>query len=104
MMAGFKVMGNHGFHVTFENGLTVSVQFGGGNYCANHNDFELLGHELERQIVESFDAEIAIWERGGQWITKEFKGNGDVLGWQSPSDVLEALNWAAKRSENEDSP
>ena len=25
-----------GFHMTFENGLTVSVQWGAGNYCDNH--------------------------------------------------------------------
>jgi hypothetical protein len=100
MMTGFKVMGNRGFHITFENGVTVSVQFGGGNYCSNHNDFDLLGHELERRVVESFDAEIAIWKRGGQWITKEFKNSADdVLGWQSPSDILEALNWAKARGE-----
>ena len=25
-----------GFRITFENGLTVSVQWGAGNYCDNH--------------------------------------------------------------------
>ena len=25
-----------GFHMTFENGLTISVQWGAGNYCDNH--------------------------------------------------------------------
>ena len=24
---------NKGFQLTFENGLTISVQFGSGNYC-----------------------------------------------------------------------
>ena len=31
-----------GFHITFENGLTASVQWGAGNYCDNHlpEDFD----------------------------------------------------------------
>lgn len=35
---GFKITGVKGFHITFENGWTVSVQFGGGNYSDNYDE------------------------------------------------------------------
>jgi hypothetical protein len=31
----FKITHKKGFHITFENDYTVSVQFGPGNYCDN---------------------------------------------------------------------
>ena len=33
----FSISGNRGFQITFENGYTVSVQFGKGNYCENYD-------------------------------------------------------------------
>ena len=33
----FSISGNRGFQMTFENGYTVSVQFGPGNYCDNYS-------------------------------------------------------------------
>lgn len=100
-MTGFKITGNKGFHITFSNGVTVSVQFGVGNYCQHHNNsFDLMGTKKDNYRWESLDAEIAIWLRNGNWITREFKDNGDnVLGWQSSEQVLEALNWAKNHTE-----
>jgi hypothetical protein len=34
-MSNFKSTNNKGFQMTFENGWTISVQFGYGNYCDN---------------------------------------------------------------------
>jgi hypothetical protein len=34
-MSNFKSTENKGFQMTFENGWTISVQFGYGNYCDN---------------------------------------------------------------------
>jgi len=33
----FRVVNNRGFQLTFENGITISVMFGGGCYCKNNN-------------------------------------------------------------------
>ena len=45
-----------GFSMTFENGLTISVQFGIGNYCTrNEKD-------------EAISSEIAIWNEDGKWF------------------------------------
>jgi hypothetical protein len=36
-MSNFKSTNNKGFQMTFENGWTISVQFGYGNYCSHRN-------------------------------------------------------------------
>jgi hypothetical protein len=51
----FKATENKGFQITFNNGYTISVQFGKGNYCDNrlkeNSDF----------ITSCKNAEVAIW-------------------------------------------
>jgi len=84
-MTGFKIIRSDGFHITFENGVTVSVIFGDGAYC-NHI----------RSDGENVDAELAIWINNKQWITREFYPDidDDVIGHVSPKEVLKALIWA----------
>lgn len=64
------------------NGYTVSVQFGGGNYCQHRH----LGWQLPKQMWKSEDAEIAVWENStNEWLRL---GNGDdVAGWVSAEKV-----------------
>ena len=62
----FKITYGKGFHLTFPNGVTLSTQFGGGNYCENFN-FEI-GAERKKNM-QSRDAEIAIWNAKAEWIT-----------------------------------
>jgi hypothetical protein len=92
----FKITGNKGFHMTFKNGITISVQFGPGNYCEHHWD----DTELPYQNMQSKDAEIALWDRVGNWVTKEYKPDAgdDVLGGQSPDEVAKAILWAQSHS------
>ena len=40
-MKKLSINNNKGFHMTFKNGLTASVQWGLGNYCDNHFNYEL---------------------------------------------------------------
>lgn len=51
-----------GFHITFENGLEASVQWGAGNYCDNHfpkdMDFTF------SKDAESNTAEVAVIKDG----------------------------------------
>ncbi len=35
---GFYITGGKGFHISFPNGYTMSVQFGPGDYCENSDD------------------------------------------------------------------
>ena len=61
---------NKGFQLTFENGITISVQFGSGNYCERKNLNASYKSEMlnEQDIIESLDAEIAIWDEDDNWF------------------------------------
>ena len=84
-----------GFRMTFENGLTVSVQWGAGNYCDNHvpddMDFSC------SKDAQSDTAEVAVMhnckflnannflpEEDADWMD-------DVVGWLKPEQVVDLL-------------
>lgn len=72
-----------GFQMTFENGNTISVQFGFGNYCENRNESK----------STSKSSEIAIWnEHTGKWF--DFGGD-TVKGWCNADEVAKWVNFAA---------
>ena len=81
----FKITRGTGFQMTFENGWTISVQFGYANYCDNnrHPDGFDFGKNLD--IVQSSDAEIAIWDSEGSWYT--FEDGDTVKGYCSANEV-----------------
>lgn len=84
----FKITSGKGFHVTFANGWTVSVQFGPGNYGDHH--LSAFGHDFkgsEREAGEqgSLTAEVACWPRSGDLANL---GSDTVRGWQNPEQVL----------------
>lgn len=84
---GFAITGQKGFHVTFDNGWTVSVQFGGGNYSANYNE-PIGGSDLNPgyKLPPSATAEIAAWPAEGRpWY--DF-GDDIVAGYKTPAEVL----------------
>mgnify|MGYP006297070779 CR=1 FL=1 len=91
----FKLCSGHmkGFHMTFANGVVVSVQWGRGSYSDNRDD---------ETATRSTNAEIAVWDADGKWILRQLyaKNTGetlhdDVNGWLSTTDVLQVMNWAA---------
>lgn len=85
----FKITMGKGFQMTFDNGLTISVQCGAGNYCDNRNKsiYEPCG------IIQSNNAEIAVWDKNGQWVTDKFTedGNGSVAGWKTVEEVFKIM-------------
>lgn len=85
----FKSCGGHGFHITFDNGWTVSVQFAPGNYCNNHKPF----YRDPETANECANAEIAAWDSNGDWHKFEYD---TVLGYQSPNQVLDFMNMISK--------
>ena len=70
---------NNGFHITFKNGYTVSVQFNKRNYSD--------GGETT--------AEMAAWGPDGEWV--KLSEHDDVRGWCSPDEVLEVMNMVASK-------
>ena len=68
---------NNGFHMVFENGYTISVQFGKANYSDKGKT----------------TAEVAAWDSNGEWI--QLGEHDDVKGWCSPEEVVEIMNKVA---------
>lgn len=84
----FKITDGKGFHVTFANGWTVSVQFGPGNYADNYSaPIERSEYPIAGQRG-SGTAEVAAWNSNDKW-------HGDVRGYQTPADVLAFMNEVA---------
>ena len=62
-----------GFHMTFDNGVTVSVQFGKHNYCDQG---------------ETTD-EVAVWDQNDDWyIFNEEDNHNSLIKVDSGSDVI----------------
>lgn len=81
----FRSTFNRGFQMTFGNNLTISVQWGTGNYCERKKGI-YLSTELRESIIESKDAEIAIWENEGSKRFLDF-GSNQVKGYCSADEV-----------------
>ena len=100
----------NGFHMTFENGWTVSVQFGKGNYAEHRGGFErdqpeftevLMGQLHKQFSCDSTSAEVwsfhEDYDRDKEVLlpTEREEENyysahhypKDVLGWQTPNEV-----------------
>ena len=82
----FSISDNKGFQITFENGYSVSVQFGPGNYCENKD----LPYNHGEEVPMSNTAETALISPDG---FVEYRGD-DVQGHMAPKDILELLNYA----------
>ncbi|PHE64354.1 hypothetical protein COF68_05800 [Bacillus toyonensis] len=91
---------NKGFVLTFENGVTISVQFGYNNYCEVRDVERNFGDSMLTPIHESKTAEILIETSDGKIITDEFArkfgldSDGQYLGWINSDDVARAIFWA----------
>ena len=86
-----KICHNKGFHLTFENGWTVSVQFGVGNYCENHDNPIEEFREIGKVAYASDDAEVWAWDSEGNHYPKE------PLGYQTPEQLLKLMNKISKK-------
>lgn len=86
----FNITGSKGFQITFENGCTISVQFGPGNYCQNRDaDFDA---PKTAHHWKSKDAEVAIILPNGLFYKMD--DYEDVAGWQGVDDVFKWMEFA----------
>ena len=94
----FRITDGKGFHITFANGYTISVQFGPGNYGDNYGqkigvDDVVCGKE------GSNEAEIAIFSPTGDLIHLPTEISGEdysdnVAGYVDAEKVLAYANFA----------
>lgn len=83
----FQIDNQKGFKITYKNGYTVSVQFGGGNYCTNR---DLPFEDWGQAVPASDTAETALMTKDG---FVQYQGD-DVQGYMSPSEVLKLMVYA----------
>lgn len=73
-----------GFQMMFDNGWTVSVQFGVMCYSSNQNKFP-----FGTIPYRADTAEIAAWDENGVWY--QFDENNTVKGWCGPNEVADFI-------------
>jgi hypothetical protein len=99
----FKSHGTPGFHMTFANGITVSVQWSRSHYRTGRD----ISVHAAGDNTKSPDAEVALWDDVGDLSVDTMLGFGERIyvsrghvtsyrGWVSPEDVAIILANAAK--------
>lgn len=86
----FRITDNRGFQIQFDNGYTVSVQFGPGNYSSNYN-LSMLDN-INKPMTATL-AETALIAPDGSFVAYK---DDDVQGYQDAASVLELLDYASK--------
>jgi hypothetical protein len=87
---------NKGFSLKFENGFSISVQWGTMNYCEKKNIGTEYGYEMKKPTWESTSAEIAVFKGsdsthpGGSEII-EIGEHDTVIGWLSADQVAKVI-------------
>ena len=84
----FVATKNTGFAMTFDNGFTISVQWGTINYCEKKNLGADIDEEIKTKRWESTTAEIAVFNDTG--IVPVGKSD-DVIGWCSADEVATVI-------------
>lgn len=88
----FTITDGKGFQIEFENGWTISVQFGGGNYCSNR---QLRPGNPGKELLECKNAEVAIFDDNGDFV--KFPGGDVVEGYVSANKVAEYIMEVSQR-------
>ncbi len=96
-MNKFSITSGKGFHITFSNGWTVSVQFGHGNYCDNYD--RLNDEQVTLGKEGSSTAECAVWNLDGHLFAHPLFDGNTVGAYMEPAQVLELMNWTASQED-----
>ena len=100
----FIASGNKGFTITFANGNKISVQWGPMNYCEpTHPKGRNAASDepMKNDFWGAETVEVAAFDKDGNWHNFEYD---QVIGWQTPEQVLEFMNFVANNKLNISSP
>ena len=84
---------NKGFRMKFDNGFSISVQWGTMNYCEKKNLMAEYKDEMKEPIWESKSAEIAVFNDEGM---VPIGGDDQVIGWLTPDEVAKVITIVAE--------
>lgn len=87
----FSITDGKGFQMTFDNGVTLSVQFGPANYCEHHGSLDF-DEPRKRGVWKSKNAEVAILLPNGDFYP--IQEHDDVIGWQTVEDICKWIEVA----------
>jgi hypothetical protein len=90
----FVATRNKGYAMTFDNGFTISVQWGTENYCEKKNTTIHPTDPMKHTRWDSLSAEIAVFERhsmGERMLSISSDGVDDVIGWLGTDDVAKVI-------------
>lgn len=90
----FRITNGKGFHITFANGYTLSVQFGPGDYCNNRNAACNPGEHFTQARDRCgrdgcADAEVAVFDPNDHFV--QLGKYNKVIGGVSPARVAEII-------------
>ena len=97
MNSNLTITQNKGFHLTFENGYCISVQFGPMNYC--ENKMTRYYEVPQDQDTSCVNAEIAVWAPGNKGVDgalEQLLMQDQVVGWLSADEVGRAISYVQK--------
>lgn len=83
-MAKMRITDGKGVQFTFDNGLTISIQIGRGNYGDNYG-YESYEITRDNPLPPSTRAEIAVWDARNEWLNFE---HDTVKGYVPVEDAL----------------
>lgn len=89
-------MGRRGLYMKFNNGYTISIQFGDGTYSDNHNcefDFEKINSNTP---MFSKTVEIAVFGKDGEMVQLP-NINDIVAGYQSIDELATWIKWTSEQ-------
>ena len=96
----FEATQNKGFRMKFDNGFSISVQWGSMNYCERRNYSDEYKSELKEDFIKSADAEIAVIGPEDEML-----GIGEhdqVIGRLSPDEVAKVITIvSSSKTDNE---
>jgi hypothetical protein len=89
------ITGRAGFSMKFANGWTISVQWHGGAYTSREDrHLDRADQPAHGTEVSSPDAEIAIWDKNGEWY--DF-GSDQVQGYCTTDEVAQWIEFTKNK-------
>lgn len=71
-----------GINMTFDNGNTISIQWGMGNYSSTRT--------VKKPTPKCTSAEVAIWDENNEWARID-ETEGIVKGWVEPDEIAKLI-------------
>jgi len=85
----FVATENKGFRMKFDNGFSISVQWGTMNYCEKKNLMAEYKAEMKENYIKSTDAEVAVFDSEGGMLA--IGDEDSVIGWLGTDDVAKII-------------